>query len=71
MSDTKHEYHLVYLHGDSPMEEVFHSEIAALGRACAVMRSRTNHDFCIRNETGRTIHPEGSLVKTARLFAGD
>jgi hypothetical protein len=68
--DYKTEYHLVYTKGVAPQDEVFASEIAALGRASALMGQRTNHDFCIRNSDGRVVHSQGSLLQTTRLFRG-
>ncbi len=70
MTDGKSEYHLTYTSGAYPRDEVFASELAALGRASTVMRQRINHDVCIRNAAGQTVHSEGSLANTSRLFRG-
>jgi hypothetical protein len=70
MNDGKTEYHLVYTRGAAPQDEVFASEMAALGRACTVMQQRVNHDFSIRNRAGQTVHSQASLVQTSRLLRG-
>jgi hypothetical protein len=70
MSDGKTEYHLLYTRGAAPQDEVFASEMAALGRACTVMQQRSNHDFCICNATGKVVHTQTSLVHTSRLLRG-
>jgi hypothetical protein len=70
MSDGKTEYHLLYTRGAAPQDEVFASEMAALGRACTVMQQSTNHDFCICNSAGQVVHSQTSLVQTSRLLRG-
>jgi hypothetical protein len=68
--DGKTEYHLVYTRGASPKEEVFASELEALGRASTLMGRPPNRDFCIRNGAGQVVHSEGSLQHTTRLLRG-
>jgi hypothetical protein len=68
--DGRSEYHLVYTRGALPREEVFTSELEALGRASALMGRRPNHDFSIRDGAGQMIHNEGSLQHTTRLLRG-
>jgi len=70
MSDGKTEYHLLYTRGAALHDEVFATEMAALGRACTVMQQRTNHDFCICNAAGQVVHSQTSLIHTSRLLRG-